>query len=120
MKILYVENHAVFARQVTEQFLSKHEVTIVPSLSQARKILSEGTFDLALVDYDLDDGKGVEIIKEIRKKWPALGIIGVSSHEEGNQAMLKEGASAVCSKMNFDKIETIIERLKPMRGLPNV
>jgi hypothetical protein len=37
MKILYVENHAVFAANVTRQFLSQHTVTVVPSIAAARR-----------------------------------------------------------------------------------
>jgi hypothetical protein len=37
MKILYVENHAVFANNVIRQFLSQHSVMVTPSLAEARK-----------------------------------------------------------------------------------
>jgi DNA-binding NarL/FixJ family response regulator len=110
MKILYVENHSVFAKQVTAQFLSSHEVTIVPSLVEARLFLSKERVDLVLIDYDLDDGKGEELITEIHNQFPALATIGVSSHDEGNQRMLKAGANAVCSKMDFDNIGAIIAK----------
>ena len=56
MNILYLENHAVFAEQVTRQFLREHRVTVVPSLAAARSALASGSFDLVLSDYDLDDG----------------------------------------------------------------
>ena len=58
MNILYVENHAVFAASVVHQFLSQHSVTVVSGLSAAHRALKDGNFDLLLVDYDLDDGKG--------------------------------------------------------------
>ncbi|MDB6021632.1 MAG: response regulator [Pedosphaera sp.] len=102
----------MFARQVTSQFLSAHEVTIVPSLAEARQIVLAGQCDLVLVDYDLDDGKGAELVKEIHTMFPALPMIGVSSHEEGNQIMLKAGARAICSKMQFDRIEAVIGKVR--------
>ena len=40
VNILYLENHAVFADQVTRQFLSAHHVTVVPSLAAARSLLA--------------------------------------------------------------------------------
>jgi hypothetical protein len=42
---------------------------------------------------------------------PELKIIAASSHEAGNVALLKAGASAVCSKMEFDKIAQVIKTL---------
>jgi hypothetical protein len=65
MKILYIENHALFAENVINQFLSHHTVAVAPSLSAARKALDTGNFDLLLVDYDLDDGKGDALVKEL-------------------------------------------------------
>ncbi|MDB6108530.1 MAG: response regulator [Pedosphaera sp.] len=111
MKLLYVENHGVFAKQVTAQFLSAHEVEIVPSLALAREAFRAGNYDLLLVDYDLDDGKGDEFVLEVRVVAPGLAVIGVSSHEMGNQALLEAGANAICSKMEFNNIQKVIERI---------
>ena len=109
LRILYVENHAVFAENVISQFLSQHVVTVVPSLSAARRALDAGDFDLLLVDYDLDDGKGDELVKELQASGKAKKVVGVSSHDEGNAALLRAGAVAVCSKMQFDKIQSVID-----------
>lgn len=108
MNILYLENHAVFAQQVTRQFLSAHRVTVVPSLTAARNALAAGSFDLVLSDYDLDDGKGADFVRECRASHPHIPVIAVSSHDEGNAALLAAGACAVCGKMHFDQIQQII------------
>ena len=113
MNILYLENHTVFAAQVTQQFLRAHRVTVVPSLSSARSALASNPYDLILSDYDLDDGKGDEFLRECRNEHPDLPIVAVSSHEEGNAALLKAGASAVCSKMEFNRIQEVIGALLP-------
>lgn len=112
MRILYVENHPVFAKTVVTQFLLGHEVVTVPSVGQARLALAEKSYDLLLVDYDLDDGKGEELVKEIRQSNSTLPIIGVSAHAVGNQALLQAGANAICGKMEFDRIQEIIESLE--------
>ena len=111
MRILFVENHAVFARTVISKFLAAHEVTVVPSLSQGRQSISTNKYDLVLLDYDLDDGKGSELAVEIRESNPRLPVIGVSSHQQGNEALLQAGANAICSKMDFDRIEGVIEEV---------
>lgn len=110
LHILFVENHAVFAAQVRRTFLSGHEVTIVPSLATARAALNNQTFDILLIDYDLDDGKGVELVSELARLERRPIMIAVSSHETGNAAMLAAGANKVCSKMEFQNIETTIEQ----------
>lgn len=70
---------------------------------------------MVLCDYDLDDGKGDEFVRECRGSTrtgrPCLPIIAVSSHETGNAALVRAGASAVCSKMEFERIGGVIESL---------
>jgi DNA-binding response OmpR family regulator len=109
MNILYVENHPVFAENVVRQFLSQHRVTVVPSISSAHKAISDGSFDLLLVDYDLDDGKGAELVQSLRSSRHSIVIIAVSARSEGNDALVKAGANAVCSKMEFDGIQGVID-----------
>jgi DNA-binding response OmpR family regulator len=111
MRILYVENHAIFAAQVCQQFLSGHSVRVVSSLSSAREAVKADNYDLLIVDYDLDDGKGDELVRACRASHPRLRIIASSAHEAGNAALLEAGASAVCGKMEFDRIVTVIARL---------
>ena len=108
LKILFVENHSVFAQQAKIHFLSEHQVTIVPSLTTARSALANDQFDLVLVDYDLDDGKGEELVREIRETGNQIRLIGVSAREEGNAALLRAGVDAICGKMEFDLIKTLI------------
>ena len=111
VNILYLENHAVFAEQVTRQFLAAHRVTVVPNLSTARSALASGSYDLVISDYDLDDGKGEEFVRECHASHKGLPIIAASSHDAGNAALVRAGASAVCSKMEFDHIQKVISGL---------
>ena len=108
VNILFLENHAVFAKQVTGLFLSDHCVTVVPSVSAARDAFKSGRFALVLADYDLDDGKGDEFVRECRNNHSEIPIIAVSSRDEGNTALLAAGASAVCPKMQFHRISDVI------------
>ena len=109
MNILFLENHPVFAQTVTQQFLAAHQVTVVPSLAAARRAFASSSCDLVLCDYDLDDGKGDIFVRECRAAHPQLLIIAVSSHDASNAALVRAGASAVCSKTEFDRIGQVIQ-----------
>ena len=111
MRILYVENHAVFAANVISQFLAQHAVTVASSLAEARRALEAGSFDLLLVDYDLDDGKGDTLVKELFASGKPIPVIATSSHVEGNTALLRAGAVSVCSKMQFERIQSVIDTI---------
>jgi CheY-like chemotaxis protein len=115
LKILFVENHAVFAATVIREFLWQHSVTMAPSLSAAREALGTESFDILLVDYDLNDGKGDALVKELCAAGEPTAVIGVSSHDEGNAALLRAGAAAVCGKMHFDRIQSVIDKVTEPR-----
>ena len=81
-------------------------------MQEARTALTSAQYDLVLSDYDLDDGKGDEFVRECHAANPALPVIAVSAHDAGNQVLLKAGATAVCSKMTFERIQEIIGGLR--------
>lgn len=111
MRILFVENHEVFAAVVGEKFLAAHEVVVVPSLAGARASLAAQRYDAILLDFDLDDGKGVELAVELRAAGDATPIIAVSAREDGNQKLITAGANAAVSKLEFGKIGTVLSSL---------
>jgi DNA-binding response OmpR family regulator len=111
MNILWVENHKVFADIAAKSFLSAHAVTVVPSLAAAREALATMSFDIVLLDYDLDDGKGATLVPELLRLDNRPAIIATSSHDDGNNAILAAGADAVCGKLRFRRIEEIIEQV---------
>jgi DNA-binding response OmpR family regulator len=111
MRFLYVENHAAFAANVVRQFLAAHTVRVVSSLATARDALAREQFDLLLVDYDLDDGKGDALVKELRVAGSRVAMVAVSAHDERNNALLAADATAVGGKTRFDQIQEVIDRV---------
>ena len=105
MKILFVENHALFAATVVEQFLCSHEVTVVPTVTAALEAVDLAAFDVLLVDYDLDDGKGDRVVRHVCARGIDVTIVAVSARPEGNQAMIDAGADTLCHKRDFARIE---------------
>lgn len=112
MNILLVENHPHFAKAVVKEFLSEHDVMIAPSVDEAKASLSKLDFDIFMSDYDLDDGKGDEFVLYLRGLGNTKPVIAISSHDEGNAAILEAGANVVCSKMEFRKINEVIANLQ--------
>lgn len=111
MKLLLVENHQPFTAVVVPSFLSDHQVTVVPSCASARKAFSAGVFDAVLVDYDLDDGKGDTLVRWLSAR-TGPPVIAISSHDAGNEALMRAGAIAVCSKLRFDRIGDVLRGIR--------
>jgi CheY-like chemotaxis protein len=106
--VLWVENHDGFVRVAGKQFLSAHELIVTPSVSRAVAALASQTFDVVLVDYDLDDGKGSQVVEFARQLPARPPVVAVSSHADGNSSLLAAGAVAACPKAKFASIESVI------------
>jgi DNA-binding NarL/FixJ family response regulator len=104
-----VENHQTFAEIVATRFLAEHEVVILSKVSESLSLLRQSTFDAILVDYDLDDGKGSQLVECLRASGFAGVVVGVSSHDDGNQALLRAGANVICPKAEFQNISSVLK-----------
>lgn len=111
MKILFVDNHPEFTSTVIECFLREDDVVVVPTIAGAQERIQASRFDVVLVDYDLDDGKGDEFVRWLRSTDVNARVVAVSARDLGNEALVAAGANAVCSKTSFARIHTVIEEL---------
>jgi DNA-binding response OmpR family regulator len=112
MRILFVENHEPFSSIVRKKFLAAYEVQVVKTLAEARVALTAESWDVVLIDHDLDDGKGVVLVKELEGKPARPFIIGVSAYDDLNRDLLNAGADAACGKLQFSQIEEVLKSLR--------
>jgi DNA-binding response OmpR family regulator len=111
MRILFVEDQRVFAETVVGQFLSAHQVEIAETIAGAHQALAAGGFDAVLVDYDLSDGKGTEVIRYLRTSRFRGMIVAVSAKDEGNALLRSAGAHAICKKAELHRIAATLAAL---------
>lgn len=104
MKILILEDNfmdADLSRRAIINGIDECEVVIAPTLAQARSLLESGIeFDLALLDMNLPDGNGLELLTEIRESGVNMAVILFTStgNEELAVAALKAGADDYIAK----------------------
>jgi DNA-binding response OmpR family regulator len=74
-KFLIVEDDVVFCKILT-RFLEKNafEVNDAQSASSAIEKLEENTFDLVILDYQLQDSNGMEVLKWINQNKPGTKV----------------------------------------------
>ena len=83
-RVLIVDNHDLF-RQVLAVVLGQYtdlkESLQAHSLSEARRILGglDGRIDLAIVDLDISDGSGTELVKELRDAQPDVPVLAITA-----------------------------------------
>lgn len=113
--VLIVEDHALtrFALLTSlkeEKFIN--EIFEAQNANAAYKILDENKIDLILMDLGLPVIDGVQASFEIRKKFPSVKIIVITSHnsEEEIEGCLNAGVNAYCSKdVKPEKLTEIIK-----------
>ena len=62
--------------------------------TQAQEMLAEDEFDLVLLDLQLGDTDGIEILRDVKRRWPLTEVILLTAHGSINSAIaaLRHGA----------------------------
>ena len=102
-RIMLVEDHAALRQTLAVVLEMEPDLEVVAqaaSLAEARAAASETALDLAILDLDLPDGKGTELIPELTRANPELSVIVLTaSVERGEIARAVEaGAAGVIHK----------------------
>jgi len=116
MRILYVDDHTPFRAVVQRRFLIGHEVVGASDLAEARRHLAEGSFDVILVDFQLADGPGEDLIREIVASGLPSKTIAVSANAEHNAQLVAAGAIGAVSKNEFSKLAEKLETILGGQG----
>ena len=100
-RVLLVDDHASFREMLAFVFDRQLEFEVVAqagSLAEARRML-EGV-DLAVVDLDLPDGNGIDLIAELHAVKPHVKVLVLtaSPEREVHARAVQEGAAGVLHK----------------------
>jgi two-component system invasion response regulator UvrY len=107
-RFLIIEDHPLFssalAHQVTGMFFDA-EIVECPNIDEARLRLQNERFDLALLDLQLEDRSGLEIISDLRFASDPPPVLIVSSHVQPDfvRRCLSRGASGYVTKSSSRK-----------------
>ncbi len=116
MKILILEDNPTDAdlcsRAITRAF-EGCTVDVAPTLKQARQQISFGiAYDIALLDMNLPDGNGLELLTEIREKGLNMAVVvfTATGNEEVAVSALKAGADDYLAKKQgyLDELPRVI------------
>ena len=115
--VLVLEDHPETREWLTEiirQAFVEIEIHEASSLAQARQLIDQHKFDLALIDLNLPDGNGVEIISEISKSSPDTYCVVATIFDEDNYLFpaLEAGAQGYLLKE-----QTTEEFIQSLQGI---
>ena len=124
-KILLVDDDESIVNALKECFAEfKYSLQIARNGQQALDLALDGEFDLVMLDVNLPDFSGMDVLKKIKEKrrdLPVLIMTGFVSTEAAIEAM-KFGAHEFITKpFDVDRLMGIVNRLvkkaSPIRGL---
>ncbi|UCF40841.1 MAG: response regulator transcription factor [Gemmatimonadota bacterium] len=102
-RVLLVDDHPI-VRQGLEQLIdAEQDLTVCAQASDAPTALAaveQERPDLAVVDISLAGSDGLELVKQIRERWPAVKVMVLSMHSESVYAerTLSAGAQGYIMK----------------------
>ena len=120
ISLLVVDDEQSLARLWATELAHVVEATLAGSLAEARSKLSSRTFDAVLLDLNLPDGNGTELLKEISARDEETAVIILTGNADLNSAIqaVRYGAYDYLIKpCRVVEIEQHIERIAQQRRL---
>jgi len=112
--VLLVEDEPLVRNTVVELLSGEGYMTSeAGSLAVARGMLRQPAPDLVLIDLQLPDGNGLDLIPEIRKSWPDTTVIVMTGHgsvENAVEAMRRGAHNFVQKPMHPDELSLILRQ----------
>ncbi len=111
-KILVVDDSAV-DRHLTEKLLAKDGLAVLSAANgrEALEILGRESVDCVLTDMQMPELDGLQLVQEVRARFPAVPVILMTAHgsEEIAVEALQKGAASYVPKRNLarDLAETL-------------
>lgn len=103
MKILLVDDHAIVRvglKQMLTDAFDQLDITEAGTGQEATAKAQETTWDLAILDINLPDTNGLDVLKRLKALRPSLPVVILSFHPEEQYALraLRGGAAAYVTK----------------------
>lgn len=103
MKILIVDDHALVRRgmgHVVRESFRDAEVVEAASSEEALQAMSSADIDIALVDVRMPDADGLDLLHDMKSRWPSVPVIMLTSFDHAHyvRRALAEGAAGYMLK----------------------
>jgi DNA-binding NarL/FixJ family response regulator len=103
LRVLVADDHDVVRKGVLQTIVDEYPNAVTKGVSNFREILravTESAWDVLVLDINLPDKDGFEVLEEVKRHRPALPVIMLSSYSEPRVAVrsLRLGASGYVTK----------------------
>jgi DNA-binding response OmpR family regulator len=115
-RILIVDDEPQL-RSFFEQTLLEdgYYVTAVATARQGLRALSDGEFQVVVLDFSLPDADGLEVVRQIRGEYPDVSILAISGFMVGDMPSIALAAGATAT-IPCELLNTVYRLLDPLGG----
>jgi DNA-binding NarL/FixJ family response regulator len=109
IKLFIVDDHPMVIEGLVSMIRGEKTIEYMGYATTAASCLgyfTNGLADVVLMDINLPDKSGVDLCRELKKKFPWMYVLAISSHDQGSYVknMMEQGASGYVFK-NVSKEE---------------
>jgi two-component system, NarL family, response regulator NreC len=121
-RVAIIDDHPLIRRGLERLINSGARFTVcgeAGTAADALTLLARDQVEIAIVDIGLPDQNGINLTREIRKKFPHIRVLILSMHDDGDHARraLKAGATGYMVKNDaVEKIEFALEEISNGRS----
>jgi two-component system, NarL family, invasion response regulator UvrY len=103
IRVMLVDDHPIVRRGLRETLSAEADITVVAEAARSEEVLAalNGTrCDVVLLDLSLPGRGGLDVLKDIRRSFPDVRILVVSTHDESQYAVraMRAGAAGYLTK----------------------
>ena len=103
MRVLIADDHPVVRHGLRQMLEQESDVTVVGEARDGQEVLDlcgRVAWDVAVLDYQMPGKNGLELVKELRHRYPGRSVLILSMYPEDTYAVraLKAGASGYLTK----------------------
>ena len=103
MKVIIADDHPVVRQGLRQMLAVESDLTVVGEARNGQEVVDLSRrvpWEVAVLDYNMPGKNGLELIKELRQRYPGRAVLILSMYPEDRYAVraLKAGASGYLNK----------------------
>jgi len=103
LRVLIADDHPVVRQGLKQMLAAEPDLAVVGEAKNGQEVIElsrDHAWDVAIVDYNMPGKAGIELIKELRQRFPERPVLVLSMYPEDRYAVraLKAGAAGYLTK----------------------
>ncbi len=105
INVLIADDHAIVREGLKQIISGSGNISVAGEAENAQQAIQKvraGGFDVLLLDISMPDRNGIDVLKQVKKEFPALPVLMLTMHREDQYAIraIKAGASGYLTKQS--------------------